>query len=96
MTYWNHWNHLTYWNESLDLLELLDLLESPESLELLESLESRDLLEPQKTSITDLLVSHASFVPRNISPNNFVRYLGNVFQIQILMGDIGRHCHRSC
>ena len=63
--------------ESLDLLESLeslDLLESLESLDSLESLESLDLLEIRKTSITDSLVSHASFVPRNISPTNFVRY----------------------
>ena len=60
--------------ESLDVLESLeslDLVESPESLE---SLESLDLLEIRKTSITDSVVSHASFVPRNISPTNFVRY----------------------
>merc|ERR1711989_312629 len=60
--------------ESLDSLESLDLLESLESLDLLESLESLDLLEIRKTSITDSLVSHTSFVPRNITPANFVRY----------------------
>ena len=48
---------------STDALALLDSLNSLDSLNTLESI-----------TCTDSLVSHAPFVPRNISQTNFVRY----------------------